>query len=68
MKVFGRLLTAGVTVVVMVKSGDKTLKQRNTFWALPNSAALKGNYFQWRWNEHDKWKVENSHGHTTAGI
>ena len=28
----------------------------------------KGNYFQWRWNEHDKWTVENSHGHTTTGI
>ena len=29
-----------------------------------NSAAQKGNYFQWRWNEHEKRKVENSHGHT----
>ena len=26
----------------------------------------KGNYFQWRWNEHDKWNVDNPHGHTTA--
>ena len=33
-----------------------------------NLAAEKGNYFQWCWNEHDKWKVENAHGHTTAGI
>ena len=28
----------------------------------------KANYFQWRWNLHDKWKVENTNGHTTAGI
>ena len=28
----------------------------------------KAPIFQWRWNEHDKWKVENAHGHTTAGI
>ena len=30
--------------------------------------AQKGNYFQWRRIEHDKWKGENSYGHTTAGI
>ena len=28
----------------------------------------KRNYFQRRWNEHDKWKAENSHGHTTARV
>ena len=28
----------------------------------------KGNYFQWRWNEHDKWKAEHSHGYTTARV
>ena len=31
-------------------------------------AAQKGNYFQWRRNEHDKWKTEDSHGHLTARV
>ena len=31
-------------------------------------AAKKGKYFQWRRNEHDNWKVGNSHGHTTARV
>ena len=31
-------------------------------------AAQQGDYLQWRWNEHDEWKVEKSHGHTFAGI
>ena len=30
--------------------------------------AQEGNYFQWRKNEDDEWKVENVHGHTIAGI
>ena len=29
-------------------------------------AVQEGNYFQWRWNEHDEWKIENSHGHTVS--
>ena len=31
-------------------------------------AAQKGNYFQWRRNEHGKWKTEDSHGCTTARV
>ena len=38
------------------------------FWPSTQLGTQKGNYFQWRWNEHDKWEVEDLRGHTTARI
>ena len=46
----------------------QTLKQDESFRPPSHLVAQKGNYFQRCWIEHDKRKVEHSHGHTTAGI
>ena len=48
--------------------GQKCWSKYESFGPSPYLAAQEGNYFQWRWNEHDEWKLEESHGHTIAGI
>ena len=50
MKVFGQLLTMGVTVVVTVKSGDKRWSEDESFGPSTHLGAQTGGC----WNEHDK--------------
>ena len=58
-----------VAVVVTAKSGDKNAEAKVKVLRVQTICVhRKGNYFQRCWNEHDKWKVVNSYGHTTAGI
>ena len=57
-----------VTVVVVEKSGDKNAEAKKSLAPSTHLGTQKGNDFQWRWNEHDKWKAEQSQCNTTARV
>ena len=46
----------------------KRLSEDESFGPSLHLAAQNGTYFQWCWNEHDKWNVKYSHGHAAAGV
>ena len=69
-KVFGQLWTMDVTSCCHGEVWRQNAEAKMKVLRLPSTHldTQKGNFFQRRWNEHDKWKTEDSHGHTIARV